>query len=1075
MKRPFACLSIVCLAALAAFAYEPKPADTKPADYSREPYVVEQLLTRERFENDGTGRRELTARIRVQSDAGVQRLGQLVHGYSSGNERFEIGYVRVRKPDGSVITAGPQSMQELTAPVMREAPMYSDFRQKHITVPGLRPGDTLEYQFITVVHTPLAPGQFWTEHFFANDAIVLDEQLEINIPSGRRVKLKTARGRDPKMAEANGRTVYRWAVSHLVRDDDELAKDNNKNNKTKPHSGPLSPDVQLSTFGSWEEVGRWYGALEKDRRTPTPEIRAKAAALTAGRTGDLEKIEALYDFVAQNYRYVSLSFGAGRYQPHAATDVLANQYGDCKDKHTLLAALLDAAGIRAHAVLIPSARKVDADVPSPAQFDHVITFLPKQSIWLDTTTEVAPFRLLAQALRNKQALVVQPEGGSHLAMTPLDPPMPNTSTTVATGNISELGKLVLQVKQEMRGDPELVMRTVFRRVPESEWRSVGNRMAAGYGAQVEVTDFKPSSVLATKQPFALEFTLSRPNYVDRSSKHGNVEVPAVGSMGLPAAEDDDATEPLNLGSPATVVNSLRLTFPESFTITPPLPITVARDYGEYRSDYKLEGHTLIVNRKLVLRTSALPVARMADYRAFRRSVLADLQQKIAVESVGAETASLPEGTKVEELNEAADAAYAARNWDAALVLYKRVVALDPKHANAWNHLGEVQFALGQLDAAVDLFRKAIQANPYHESAYNNLGAALRSLRKDADAIAAFKKQLEINPLDGSAHANLGALYLDERNYADALTELEKAAAIFPRNALLRVNVGRAYLNLGQSERALAAFDQAVEISPAPVVWNNIAFELSVKNVHLDRAQRYAESAVEATAAALRNLKLEGTADRAAEYASATIGSFWDTLGWIHFQRGNLEKAERYILPAWQLEQSAEVGDHLGQIYEKRGERTKAIRYYALSLVGGGRVNPDTRGRLAKLLGSDKKVDGELMNAHTELLAERTITLAKLGGESATAEFDLMLLPGAKIEGVKFVRGSDKLKPYTEVLRSAKFTQTFPDDSQLRLVRRGILACSDQPQCRFVLLPHDARLEAETRAELENASSSSSAK
>ena len=86
--------------------------------------------------------------------------------------------------------------------------------------------------------------------------------------------------------------------------------------------------------------------------------------------------EALYDFVAKNFRYVSLSLGVGRYQPHAASDVLHDQYGDCKDKHTLLASLLEAEGLHADSVLINSSRKLDPDVPSPSQFDHVITMLP---------------------------------------------------------------------------------------------------------------------------------------------------------------------------------------------------------------------------------------------------------------------------------------------------------------------------------------------------------------------------------------------------------------------------------------------------------------------------------------------------------------------------------------------------------------------------------------------------------------------------------------------------------------------------------------------------------------------------
>ena len=136
------------------------------------------------------------------------------------------------------------------------------------------------------------------------------------------------------------------------------------------------PAVQLTTFASWEDIGRWYAGLDHDRRQPTPEIRAKAEELTKGLNTDLDKVEALYDYVAKNFRYVSLSLGLGRYQPHAAGDVLHNQYGDCKDKHTLLSSLLEAEGMHASSVLINSSRKLDPDIPSPSQFDHVITLLP---------------------------------------------------------------------------------------------------------------------------------------------------------------------------------------------------------------------------------------------------------------------------------------------------------------------------------------------------------------------------------------------------------------------------------------------------------------------------------------------------------------------------------------------------------------------------------------------------------------------------------------------------------------------------------------------------------------------------
>src|SRR6516225_1720040 len=279
----------------------PKPGQDKPAegtpiftggvgkDFSQEAFVIEKVVTRMRVESDGTGSKETVARIRVQSEDGVEQWGQVVIGYSSANEKVEIPYVRVRKADGSVVTAPADSVQDLTAPVAREAPVYTDYRQKHITVPGLRPGEVLEYDLATVIHTPLAPGQFWTEYDFDKTNVVLAEELEVDVPGDRSLQLKAKPGFDPKISEQAGRRIYRWTSSHLEREDEEKDKDKNKKKGKKKKSDDEVPAVQLTTFRSWEEIGRWYRGLERDRRQPTAEIRGKAQELTRGLTTDLDK------------------------------------------------------------------------------------------------------------------------------------------------------------------------------------------------------------------------------------------------------------------------------------------------------------------------------------------------------------------------------------------------------------------------------------------------------------------------------------------------------------------------------------------------------------------------------------------------------------------------------------------------------------------------------------------------------------------------------------------------------------------------------------------------------------------
>ena len=381
-----------------------KPAKT-PADYSQEAFVIQELKSRVRFDNDGTGFREMTIRVQVNSAFGVQQWGQLVIGYSQDNEQVEVPYVRVIKPDKSVINAPLDNMQDMTAPVLRQAPMYTDYRQKHITVPSLAPGDILEYQMVTKVVKALAPNQFWFEYEFDHDNIILNEVLEIDVPRDRKIKLKTTSDYKAGLQDQGDRTIYRWTSSNTVhKTPEELKKDRIKKYKER---ALYTPAIQLTTFQSWQEIGDWYAKLQKDRAEPTPEIRAKALELTKDKKTDEEKIRAIYNFVAPEFRYVSLSFGVGRYQPHAASEIFANKYGDCKDKHTLLESMLASIGIEADPVLINSWRKLDEEVPSPSQFDHVISYVEpaKMKLWLDTTPEVASFRI-AQLSDSRQEGIV---------------------------------------------------------------------------------------------------------------------------------------------------------------------------------------------------------------------------------------------------------------------------------------------------------------------------------------------------------------------------------------------------------------------------------------------------------------------------------------------------------------------------------------------------------------------------------------------------------------------------------------------------------------------------------------------
>ena len=127
-------------------------------------------------------------------------------------------------------------------------PVYTDYRQKHITVPGLRPGEVLEYDMVTVIHTPLAAGQFWADYDFDKNNIMLDEELDVDVPADRPLKLKNKPGMDPKISEENGRRIYHWTSSHLEREDDTKDKTKTKTRRKTRRKRRSSPTRNAPTF-----------------------------------------------------------------------------------------------------------------------------------------------------------------------------------------------------------------------------------------------------------------------------------------------------------------------------------------------------------------------------------------------------------------------------------------------------------------------------------------------------------------------------------------------------------------------------------------------------------------------------------------------------------------------------------------------------------------------------------------------------------------------------------------------------------------------------------------------------------
>ncbi|HTS06878.1 MAG TPA: DUF3857 domain-containing protein [Candidatus Eisenbacteria bacterium] len=1062
-------LSLLLLVVVPTFLLAQVTTTAKPTlfapDFSKEAYVIEEVSTRITSEQDGTGIKEMNARIKIVSDAGVKAFAVLSFTYTSANEVVEIDYVRVRKPDGTIVKTPDYNVQDMPGEVTRTAPLYSDIHEKHVAVKGLSVGDVLEYSMRHRIVRPEVPGQFWTEYTFSKSAIAKNERLEMSFPAGKYVKVVSPEF-SPETSEEGGRRIYRWKHSNLI------VKEPDPNEI--PRRIPANPDVQVTTFSSWEEVGKWYGDLQKPSLEVTTAIQAKAAELTRGLNTDDEKIHAMYKFVSLKYHYIGLDFGIGRYQPHAADDVLDNGYGDCKDKHTLLAALLKAVGIDAWPVLIHSVRRIDPEVPSPAQFNHVITVVPRGNdfVWLDTTPEVAPYGLLLLTLRNKQALMIPSGKPPSLVTTEANPPFAEEQHFTTEGRLDGSGTFKGHISQSYRGDTEVVLRAAFRQFAESQWQQAVQRFSYGMRFLGEVSNVKMSPPDDIDTPFELSYDYERKDYGGWADRQIIAPLPPTGLEVPDGTPEKKLTEPLVLGALGKFTYHSRVELPKGYEATAPASCHDDRSFAEYSGKTEIDNGVMITDRKLTIKKTEVSLSEWGEYRIFGKTVSDDVFGYVRLTAT--EAGNEPEPTEPDEMFRQASTALQRRDLKKAQELLNKLLIKQPDYKGA--HLG-LAFALAgqnRIPEAMVEFEKAEKVSPADPRAYLAAAQMAGMQGKKDYAAEQLRRLLKEDPTNVTAAESVAAYLVEKEKYPEAIEMLETAVKNSPDSSTLQFQLGDAYIKAGQKQKGIAQLHQAADSnSTNAMMLNNIAYTLAQAKIDLAAAQKYGE-------ASLARLDEEARASESSNAAAMQVtyeyGLVWDSLGWVYFQQGDNARAEQYVRAAWQLQEEELVGEHLGEIYEKEGKTQQAARAYeaALAVSSVSTVpspfGPNTtrnqeveiQNRYKKLTGKDPSLtethrlpNGEwTLTPAEKLRRSREIKLSNDGKINGKGEF-IVSINSHEVESADFEGEDEELRSLESKLEKAHYPYEFPPGSDAILVVRIMLRCHEDTDCTGTPMPPTA--------------------
>lgn len=361
------------------------------------------LLREESVMVEPSGRQTTMTRgvIRILTPAGARyaRAGVV---YDSANGQLVEFRAWVQSPAGQ-----PQEIdaEEFVDRNYSQGELRSPLRQRQIEA-AVAPGSLLIYQSTVVAHSVFPQVEF---EFQETELPVLRSRFLLTAPATWDIRpvafaaspIRSGNTWEVRVLPARPNTFPRLAVTLLPRNTD------------------------LPSFATWPDVAQWLGDRAESAAQPTPLVASQAAKVTAGLGTDRQRIQALGAFV-QRLRYVAINENLGQgggFTPAAADTVLSRGYGDCKDKATLLRALLRAVNINSWLVAINATDRSRArpEWPSPRVFNHAIVAIETESglIYFDPSDPHSTLGALPSALQGAPALVLR--AGATLAVTPEQP------------------------------------------------------------------------------------------------------------------------------------------------------------------------------------------------------------------------------------------------------------------------------------------------------------------------------------------------------------------------------------------------------------------------------------------------------------------------------------------------------------------------------------------------------------------------------------------------------------------------------------------------------------------------------
>ncbi len=405
-----------------------------------------------------------------------------------------------------------------------------------------------------------------------------------------------------------------------------------------------------NTYRSWQDVGSWYAHLAAPSRETTPEISQKVVELTARLPTQVDKLRALAAFVQRNVRYVAVEIGVGGYLPHPAGSVLSNRYGDCKDKATLLATMLQEAGVNSYYVLTHSERGVIApDFPSALNFNHVILAiqLPQDAksadfpalwnhpklgrlLFFDPTAEYTPIGYLPYQEQANRGLLVTGDGGE-LVEFPLLQASTNRLERSARLALDAYGRLSGEVKEVRSGYPASQYRVMLLKATPRERDKIMESFLGKFLNGVQITHVATENLEQIDKDLVVSYTFSADQYGRNAGNLLLVRPRVIGEKSIDVLEGESRTQPFEFPALSFDTDAFELSLPPGYHLDGlPKPVHADFPFAEYQTGVESHENSFRYTRTYQVKNVNVGEENLPDLKKFFRQIAAEERDMVVL-------------------------------------------------------------------------------------------------------------------------------------------------------------------------------------------------------------------------------------------------------------------------------------------------------------------------------------------------------------------------------------------------------------------------------------------------------------